>query len=176
MAEVKQTAQNNWFLKWLSDIKNTKKNYQKVRASPYASLTLALKARKLIIGLLIPWLLYMTYKMIVGVRVDGFMGTFQRIIMLGMMAYIIWKIYSTIPQAKKQLEYYKKYPHTINYVPTNVKEDVDSILAKIKNNQEKLNQNKPKEAEKNVRNKKEEANGSRDSSTTRSTSSSTTKA
>lgn len=173
MAEVKQTAENNWFLKWISNLKNTKKNYQKVRASPYASLTLALKARKLIIGLLIPWLLYMTYSMISKIRVDGVMGTFQKIIMLGMMAYIIWRIYSTIPQAKKQLEYYKKYPHTINYVSTNVKEDVDSILEKIKANQEKLNENKPKEAEtNNVRQKEKNSSGiSRSSSSTTSTTS-----
>jgi hypothetical protein len=132
----KQTAKNNWLVAWFTNLRNTKKNIKKVSASPYARLTLALKARKIIIGILTPWLIYMTYSMVVGIHASGVAGTFQRVIMIGMMAYIIWKIYSTIPQAKKQLEYYKKYPHTINYVPTNVKEDVDSILAKIKTNAE----------------------------------------
>jgi len=141
----KQTPENNWFLKWWANMKNTKKNFQKVRASPYASLTLALKARKIIIGCLIPWLLYMTYSMVTKIHANGFAGTFQRIIMIGMMAYIIWKIYSTIPQAQKQIDYYKKYPHTINYCPTNTPETIDSILAKIEEN--KNNQDKPKEAE-----------------------------
>lgn len=146
----KQTSQNNWLVAWFTNLRNTKKNIKKVQASPYARLTLALKARKIIIGFLVPWLLWMTYSMVAGIRASGIAGTFQRVIMIGMMAFIIWKIYSTIPQAKKQLEYYKKFPHTINYVPTNVKEDVDSILAKIKSNAEaeaKL-KNKPKEAAK----------------------------
>lgn len=137
MAEL-QTAENNWLVKWWTNLKNTKKNYQKVRASPFASLTLALKARKLIIAGLIPWLIYMTYSMVTKIHSNGFSGTFQRIIMIGMMGFIIWKIYSTIPQAKKQIEYYKKFPHTINYCPTNTKETIDEILAKIKKNQEDL--------------------------------------
>jgi hypothetical protein len=146
-----QTAENNWLVKWFSNLKNTKKNFQKVRASPYASLILALKARKLIIGGLIPWLLYMTYSMVSKIHVNGIAGTIQRVIMIGMMGYIIYRIYSTIPQAKKQIEYYKKFPHTINYCPTNTKETIDEILAKVKKNGEDLKLNNSKEEIKNVR-------------------------
>jgi hypothetical protein len=156
-----QTAKNNWLLKWLKNMKNTKANFKKVRASPYASLTFSLKIRKLVIYMLIPWLAYLGYKMVAGIRLDGFMGTFQKVVSMGIMAYIIWRIYSTIPIAQKQIEYYKKYPHTINYCPTNVKEDVDSILNKIKENSEKK-LNETQEVKNNVR---KEENNTKSSST-----------
>lgn len=127
---------SNWLVKYFRNIKNTKKNWNKVRASPYASLELGLKARKIILAILIPWIAYLGYKMIVGMRADGIMGFIQKVISAGIMLYIIWKIYSTVPAMKKQIEHYKKYPSTINYCPTNVKEDIDSILEKIKSNAE----------------------------------------
>jgi len=65
------------------------------------------------------------------------MGLFGRLVMLAIFIYLVYRIWKTIPQAQKQLEYYKKYPHTINYCPTNVKEDVNDILKKIKENKEK---------------------------------------
>jgi hypothetical protein len=174
MAIEKQTAENNWFLKWWSGIKNTKKNYEKVRSSPYASLTLALKARKLIIGLLIPWLIYMTYSMVTKMNVNGVAGTIQKVVMIGMMAYIIWKIYSTIPEAKRQIEYYKKYPHTINYCPTNTKQTIDEILAKVKENKEKLELNNKQEVINDVRQKEKTRGSTTDSSSSSSTSNSST--
>jgi hypothetical protein len=68
----------------------------------------------------------------------GFMGTVGKLFMIGIMIYICYKIYQTIPNAKRQIEYYKKYPHTINYCPANTKETVDEILSKIKENKDKL--------------------------------------
>jgi hypothetical protein len=146
MAIEKQTAANNKIVKWFTNIKNTRQNYKKVKASPYAGLVFALKIRKLVVGLLIPFLIYMGIKMAIGVRTNGVMGTVQRIVSLAIIGYICWRIYSTIPQAKKQIEYYKKYPHTINYCPSDVKEDIDTILAKIKYNaevKEKINKANP---------------------------------
>ena len=149
-----QTRENNWLLKWWYNVTHTKSNIKKVKASPYASLTFSLKIRKIIIYLLIPWLIYLGYDMISGIRMAGFMGTFQKVISAGIMAYIIWKIYSTIPAAKKQIEYYKKYPHTINYCPTDTKQTVDEILDKIKKNKEQQDLNKKQEVKKeNVRKK-----------------------
>ncbi|MCK9430212.1 MAG: hypothetical protein M0R17_09435 [Candidatus Omnitrophica bacterium] len=125
------------FLNWWRNIRNTKKNWNKVRASPFASLTLAYKARKIIIGLLIPYLIYMTFKMVKNYAAVGLMGTIGKAFMIGIMAFICWKIYQTIPMAKKKIDYYKKYPHTINYCPANTKETVDDILKKIEENQDK---------------------------------------
>lgn len=140
----KEEFKKNWLVQWLRNLKNTKKNYKKVKSSPYASLVFALKVRKVIIGLLIPYLIYMGINLAMKVRTDGIMGIVQKVVSIGIMAFICWKIYATIPAAKRQIEYYKKNPHTINYCPTNVKEDVDTILAKIKQNQ--LNEQKSKEA------------------------------
>jgi len=128
--------------KKFKDIKNTRKNWKKVQASPYARLELALKAKKLIIGLLIPYLIYMTYKMVVGMSGSGFMGVFTKLVSIGIMSYVCWRIYKTIPQAKKQIEYYKKYPHTINYCPTNTKETIDDIFKNIEKNKESIKSNK----------------------------------
>jgi hypothetical protein len=76
------------------------------------------------------------------------MGIFQQVVSGGIIVYIAWKLYSTIPAAKRQLEYYKKNPHTINYCPTNVKEDVDDILRKIKQNQIKSEMEENKDVQK----------------------------
>jgi hypothetical protein len=122
---------------WFHNIKNTKKNIKIVQGSPYARLNLALKARKLIIGIIIPVIIYRIYDMVVNFRGDGPMGIVTRLFMIGVGVAICWKLYSTIPQAKKQLEYFKKYPHTINYVPTNTKQSVDDIFKMIEKNKEK---------------------------------------
>lgn len=150
--KVKTNPIKNWFL----NLKNTKKNWKKVRASPYASLTLGLKARKIIVGLLVPYLLYMTYRMIKNYHATGLVGTLGKLFTIGVMIFICWKIYSTIPAAKKQIEYYKKYPHTINYCPTNTKESVDDILKKIKDNQIKQ-----QEVKKDVGNKEQSTSTSK---------------
>jgi hypothetical protein len=136
----------NFLVDWWKNITHTKKNWKKVRSSPYASLILAYKARKIIIGLLIPYLIYMTYKLVINYHASGMMLTVGRVVSIGIMGWVCYRIYRTIPAAKKQIEYYKKFPHTINYCPTNTKETVDNILDKIK-------QNKEKEGNKDVRKK-----------------------
>jgi hypothetical protein len=141
------------FQKWWYNLTHVRKNYQQVKASPYASLLFALKVRKVIIGILIPYLIYMCVKMVLDYSAKGFMQSFGRIVMIAIFGYLIYRIWATIPAAKKQLEYYKKYPHVINYCPSNVKEDIDDIINKIKNN-------KAKKEEENVRKKeKTNANG-----------------
>ena len=162
--DKKQRRKNNWVLNIFRNLKNTKKNFKKVKGSPYASMSFVLKAKKLIIAFLIPYLIYMFYRMITKVRVEGFMGTVQKLFMFGVMCAICWKIYKTIPDAQKQIDYYKKNPHVINYVSTNVKEDVNDILAKVKANSEKKEiQDKAEGREKNVQEKSKESRGKADS-------------
>lgn len=126
--------------KYIDNWKNVKKNYNKVKASPFASLNLAYKFRIIIVSLTILLIIYIGYGMIKNFQKGGWDILLSKFIMIGMLIYICYKIYSTIPQAKAQIEYYKKYPHLINYCPTNTKETVDSILQKIEDN--KLNSNK----------------------------------
>lgn len=160
-----EDKQENLVKNWWNNVKNTKKNYQKVRSSPYASLVFALRIRKMILIPLIIFIIWKGYDMIINYHASGFMNTVGKIIMIAIFAYLIYRIYSTIPAAKKQLKYYQKYPHVINYCPTNVKEDIDDILNKIKENQNKLNL---KEAE-NVSKKEENSNGKRKKSSGSST-------
>jgi amino acid permease len=130
-------------VRWFRNLKNTKKNWGKVKASPYASLVFALKARKLIVGLLIFLISIQGWNLINNFDFNKPMGKINAIISVILLCYICFRIYSTIPAAKKQIEYYKKYPHLINYCPTDTKQDIDDILNKI-------NQNKQKEVTKNV--------------------------
>ena len=148
---------NSGLKNWWNNIRNVKSNYKKVKASPYASLQFGLKIRKMILIPLILFILWRGYTMVRDYNATGFMGLVGRIIMMAVFIYLVYRIYRTIPQAKKQIEYYKKYPHTINYCPTNVKEDVDDILNKIKPNQ--LNEKE----EKNV-SEKESSNTAKSSS------------
>lgn len=127
--------EKNPIVNWWNNIRNTKKNIQKVRGSPYASLIFRNKVVKLIIFPLILWLIWKGYDIITNYHATGFMNTVGKVIMFAVFAYLIYRIYRIIPDSKKQLEYYRKYPHVINYCPTNVKEDVDDILNKIKENQ-----------------------------------------
>jgi hypothetical protein len=132
-----EKTKGNPIKKWWNNLKNTKKNFKKVQSSPYASLVFALKVRKMILIPLILFIIWKGYDTIKNYNIDGVMGMAGRIIMLIVFVYLVWRIYRTIPAAKKQIAYYKKYPHVINYCPTNVKEDVEDILNKIKQN--KLN-------------------------------------
>jgi hypothetical protein len=135
--KAKEALKNNWLYKILHNLKKAPENFKKVKASPYASLTMGLKARKIIIYPLILVLAYMCFNMVKKVRINGFMGTIQIAFTIGIIAYVIYRIWSTIPAAQKQIDYYKKYPHLVNYCPTDVKESVDTILEKIKKNKEK---------------------------------------
>jgi len=142
-----EKKQKNPVKDWWNNIRHTKQNYKKVRASPYASLVFALKIRKMILIPLILFIAWKGYDIISNYHAAGFMNTVGKIIMFGVFAYLIYRIYKTIPDAKKQLAYYRKYPHVINYCPTNVKEDVDDIINKIKENQlnlEEVKQDVPK--------------------------------
>ncbi len=129
---------SNPFVNWFKNIKNTRKNWKVVQGSPYARLNFALKARKAIVLVLIPLILWMGYRMVTGMHANGIVGTFSRLVNIGVIIFICYKVYMTIPQAKRQIEYYKKYPHTINYCPTNVKETVDDIFNKIENNKKEV--------------------------------------
>jgi len=138
---------------WWNNLKNTKKNYKKVRSSPYASLVFALKIRKMILIPLILFIIWKGYDTIRNYSATGIMGMLGKIIMLIVFIYLVYRIYRTIPDAKKQIEYYRKYPHVINYCPTDVKEDVDDILNKIKQNKLNKEEDKKNVQEKNDRGK-----------------------
>lgn len=127
--------ENNWLVKWWRNMRNTKKNFKKVQASPFAMLNLKYKVTKIIIIPLMIWLGYMTYAMLRDYSVNGFMNTVGKVVMLIVMGFVIWRLYNIIPQSKKQIDYYKKYPHLINYCPTDTKETIESIFEKIKQNQ-----------------------------------------
>jgi hypothetical protein len=138
-----KTNNKNPIQNWWYNLTHIKKNYKTVKSSPYASLLFAIRIRRIIVWMLIPYIAYRGVKMVLDYQVGGFMNLVGKIIMLGIFAYIIYRIWKTIPDAKKQLEYYKKYPHTINYCPTNVKEDINDIIKKIKENKEKKENEKP---------------------------------
>lgn len=112
---MEKKQEKNWLKEWWGNLRNTKKNFQKVRASPYASLVFALKVRKMILIPLILFIIWKGYTMIRDYHASGFMGIVGKVIMLAVFIYLIYRIYATIPQAKKRIEYYKKYPHLINY-------------------------------------------------------------
>jgi len=142
-AEKKKTGLEDWWY----NVTHIKKNITKVKASPYATLAFTLKIRKMILIPLILFIIYRGYDMIVNFSGSGVMGLIQKIFMIGIFGYLVYRIYATIPASKKQLEYYRKYPHTINYCPTNVKEDVNDILSKIQKNKEELEEKTKREAE-----------------------------
>lgn len=139
------------------NLTHVKSNYKKIKSSPFASLLLAYKIRKAILIPLIAYIVYRGYFMVVDYKASGMMAFIGRFIMTAILIYLVYRIWKTIPQAKRQMEYYKKYPHTINYCPTNVKEDVNDILRKIEENKIKKDQ---KEVKKDV-SKKEKGNYSR---------------
>lgn len=134
----------NPLINWFKNVRNTKKNWTKVRASPYASLTLAIKFRKIVIGVVIAYMAYMTFDMVKKYPGTGFMALLGKLMVIGIMGYVAYTLYKTIPASKKQLEYYRKYPHLINYCPTDSKETVEDILKKIKENAENEKQDKIK--------------------------------
>jgi len=134
---MEKEKRKNTIKEYFNNFKNVKSNFKKVKSSPYASLSLALKARKLIIGGLIIWIGWMGYGMVKNYQGQGVMLLVGRIIMISVLGYVCYSLYKTIPQAQKQLDYYKKYPHLINYAPTDTKQTINEIMNNIKLNQEK---------------------------------------
>lgn len=139
--ENNQKPKVNYFKRQFENIKNTRKNIKIIQASPYARMALSMKVRKWVIAILIPWIIYLGYRAFSNMPANGIAGTFGRMLSLGIIIYICYRIYSTIPQQKKMIEYYKKYPHTINYCPEDTKETVDSILAKFNKNEKEVDKN-----------------------------------
>jgi hypothetical protein len=133
--DPKNKNKQNWII-------SAKDNIKKIKSSPYASLHFSLKVRKVIVISLIIYIAYMGYNMVVNYQAQGFMNTIGRVIMAGVFIFICWTIYKTIPMAQKQIDYYKKYPHLINYCPTDTRETVDAIMKKISENKEREDANK----------------------------------
>lgn len=128
---------NNPIKNWFRNIKNTKKNIKTVQGSPYARLVLAYKARIIIVGLIMVYIAFRIFDMVYNFKGSGSMAIVTKLFMAGIGAFICWKFYETIPRAKRQIEYYRKYPHLMNYVPTSAKESIDDIFKTIKKNKEK---------------------------------------
>lgn len=125
-----------------NDIKNIKKNWNTVKSSPYASLQFALIIRKMIVTVLIVYILFIGFGMVKNYNAIGYMSFVGKIITIGVILFICWKIYETIPIAKKQLEYYKRNPKTINRKELNTKAEIDEILNMFnKKTGEKINTN-----------------------------------
>lgn len=110
------------------DVKNVRKNWKTVRGSPVASLHFALQVRKLFVAFIIIYIIYMGYDMVVNYNQSGTMGMLGRVVLTLVLIWVCYKIYMTIPQAKKQLEYYRRNPQHNTVNKLNVKQEIDDIL------------------------------------------------
>ena len=129
-------------------------NWKAIASNPYARLIFAYRLRILLVVLLIPYILYRGYYMVMNYQSSGWVGVVGRLIMIAVFAVITYKIYQTIPIAKKQIEYYKENPKRITYRPNaNVKAEVNDILKMFEEksiNYKVTNKNRDNQSEKGI--------------------------
>jgi len=118
--------------KW-KDVKNIRRNWKTVKNSPVASLHFALQVRKMFVTFIIIYIAWLGFKMVANYSSSGYVGLFGRIVLIGVLVWVCYSIYMTIPQAKRQLEYYKRNPQHNTTYKSNVREDIDDILNKFEN-------------------------------------------
>jgi len=132
MEKKKKKPSISFIPRW-KDIKNVKKNWKTVKGSPVASLTFALQIRKMFVAFIILYICYMGFNMIKDYNATGITGTIGKVVLVGVLGWVCYSIYMTIPQAKRQLEYYKRNPEHNEARQLNVKQEIDDILEHFEN-------------------------------------------
>jgi uncharacterized membrane protein YcjF (UPF0283 family) len=115
-------------MKFLSNIKNVRKNWKTIQSSPYASLYFKYKTTLITIILFSLFIGWTIIKLVMSSGQSGYMGIITKCFTLGIGALIIFKAFQTLIPLKKAMEPYKKNKDLINHTETNAKVEINDIL------------------------------------------------
>jgi len=141
-------------MKVLNNIKNAKKNWRTIQASPYASLYFKYKTTLITITLFSLFIGWTIFKLVMSSSPNGYMGWITKVFTIGIGILIISKAFQTLIPLRKAMEPYKKNKNLINHTESNTKVEIDDILnqfdedgkrvSDIHQGKNKLNLNKQK--------------------------------
>ena len=118
-------------MKFLSNIKNVKKNWRTVQASPYASLHLKYKTTKITIILFSCFISWTIFKLVFKDVPVGYMGWITRGFTLAIGFLIVSKAFQTLTPLKKAMEPYEKNRKLINHTESDAKVEINDILGQF---------------------------------------------
>ena len=119
----------------VTNLKNFKKNWKKVKSSPYKSLVMQYKMTKgmaWLMGLIIGWRLV---SMAISFADKGVMGIINGVVILIIGVWFVINLRKKVANLKKHMEYYEKNGPEMqgNYdTNVNVKTEIGDLLKKIK--------------------------------------------
>jgi hypothetical protein len=120
------------------DLKNTKKNWDIVKSSPYATLKLRYYTQAVLVFLLIIFMGYQIINLIIKFNGgSSYMTIIGRALMLLILVIIISRTWGTLKPLKTAMKQYDNNPQHINYKKLNVKAEVDDILQHFENKKSK---------------------------------------
>jgi len=115
-------------MKFLNNIKNVKKNWKTVQASPYASLHLKYKTTLITITLFSLFIGWTIFKLVMRDGPTGYMGWITKAFTVGIGILIISKAFQTLTPLKKAMEPYKRNKKLINHTESDAKVEINDIL------------------------------------------------
>jgi len=138
----------------LNNVKNARKNWKTIQASPYASLYFKYKTTLITITLFSLFIGWTIFKLVMKDGPTGYMGWITKGFTIGIGILIISKAFQTLTPLKKAMEPYKKNKKLINHTESNAKVEINDILDQFDDNgkrvsdihqgKKKLNLNKQK--------------------------------
>jgi hypothetical protein len=141
-------------MKFLNNIKNVKKNWNTIQASPYASLYFKYKTTLITISLFSLFIGWTIFKLVMKAGPTGYMGIVTKGFTIGIGILIVSKAFQTLIPLKKAMKPYKNNKKLINHTEAKAKVEIDDILGQfddsgkrvsdVHQGKKKLNLNKQK--------------------------------
>jgi len=138
----------------LNNVKNARKNWKTIQASPYASLYFKYKTTLITITLFSLFIGWTILNLVMEDGPTGYIGWITKGFTIGIGILIISKAFQTLTPLKKAMEPYKKNKKLINHTESNAKVEINDILdqfddkgrrvSDIHQGKKKLNLNKQK--------------------------------
>ena len=115
-------------MRFLNDIKNVKKNWNIIQASPYASLHFKYRTTLTTIILFSLFISWQIIKITLNYTGYGWQTWIMRIFTLGIGVLMVSKAFQTLTPIKIAMEPYRKNKELINHTETDAKVEIDDIL------------------------------------------------
>jgi len=128
-------------MKILNNVKNARKNWKTIQASPYASLYFKYKTTKITIILFSLFISFTIFKLVFSSAPTGYMGWITKAFTIGIGILIISKAFQTLTPLKKAMEPYEKNRKLINHTESDAKVEINDILDQFDNNGKRINDN-----------------------------------
>lgn len=118
-------------MRFLKDIKNVKRNWKTIQASPYASLHLKYKTTQITMYLFSAFIFWQIVKIALSYQGVSWQTWIMRIFTIGIGILIVSKAFQSLTPLKRAIEPYKKNKKLINHATTDAKIEIDDLLSQF---------------------------------------------